>query len=83
MKACSSSGSIMSILPTHYIDITIRISGCFHDGPPDVFTTREFQAFSEPEFRRCENRHPDPANSNNVAYLSNILPQRGTNVCVP
>jgi hypothetical protein len=82
MKACSSSGSITSIFPTHYIDITICNSACFHDGPPDVFTTRELQAFSESEFRRRENGHPDPANSNTIAYLSNILSQRGTNVCV-
>jgi hypothetical protein len=83
MEARGSSESIISIFPTHYIDITIRNSGCFHNEPPDVFTTREFEAFLEPEFRRHENGHRDPTNSNKIAYLLNILSQRGTNVCVP
>ncbi len=74
MKACSSGKSIISIFPTHYIDITIRDLGCFHGGPSDVFATRELRSFLEAD---------DPTRSNNIAYLLNIFSQRGTNVGVP
>jgi hypothetical protein len=74
MKACSSGESIISIFPTHYIDITIRDSGCFQGEPSDVFATRGLRSFLETE---------DPTHSNNIAYLLNIFSQRGTHVCVP
>jgi hypothetical protein len=124
MEARGSSESIISIFPTHYIDITIRNSGCFHGEASDVFAARELQAFSESAFRRHENTsqlaarnrirrnrptipptafsvgfeattdalgnsrlplvgHPDPTDSNNIAYLLSILSERGTNVRVP
>jgi hypothetical protein len=83
MEARGSSESIISIFPTHYIDITIHNSGCFHGEASDVFAACELQTFPQPEFRRHENGHPDPTDSNNIAYLLSILSERGTNVRVP
>jgi hypothetical protein len=77
MKARSPCESITSIFPTHYIDITIRNSWCFHGEAPHVFAARN-------RIRRLPLvGYPDPANSNNIPYLLNILSQRGTNACVP